>query len=204
MLAHAHDYAAAAELGYEEERLGTQQPIDSTLRILAMRIQARADGKYDRAIRHLAAWSGISWDAQGQPVPSPTTWMGDSSVALADVIMQKGERERAQRLIEEILKSFDKEAHARGRGDSWYLRQWAILYALLGRDDEALTMLERNVTQLNMSGLQLRLADDPAFNHLRSSRASARWSRKWMNTLPRSVRARPDARQGPGSASLAR
>ena len=167
VLAHAHDYAAAAELGYEEDRLGTAQPIDSALRFFAMRIQARADHKYDRAITHFTKWSAISWDAQGQPVV-PTTWMGDASVALADVLLQKGERERALRLIEEILKSFDKEAHARGRGDFWYLRQWAVLYALLGRDDEALTMLERNVTQLNMSGLQLRLADDPAFEHLRS------------------------------------
>ncbi len=43
VLVYAHDYAAAAELGYEEDRLGTTQPIDSTLRIFAMRIQARAD-----------------------------------------------------------------------------------------------------------------------------------------------------------------
>jgi TolB-like protein/DNA-binding winged helix-turn-helix (wHTH) protein/cytochrome c-type biogenesis protein CcmH/NrfG len=167
VLAHAHDYAAAAELGYEEDRLGTAQPIDSALRFFAMRIQARADGKYDRAITHFMKWSLISWDAQGQPVV-PSTWMGDASVALADVLMQKGEQERAQRLIAEILKSFDKEAHVRGRGDFWYLRQWAILYALLGRDDEALTMLERNVTEQNMSGIRLRLTDDPVFDHLRS------------------------------------
>ena len=72
------------------------------------------------------------------------------------------------RLIEEILKSIDKEARVRGRGQLWYLQDLAVLYALLGRDDDALTMLEQSITQHFMPRMQLQLADDPAFQHLRS------------------------------------
>ncbi len=131
--------------------------------------------------------------------------MSDASVALADVLLQKGEHERAQRLIEEMLKSFDKEAHVRGRGDFWYLRQWAVLYALLGRDDEALTCWsEKSSSRTCRVYASAHWPTTRPSSGCVPSRDSARWSRRRMRHRRAARRARPDARQGPGSVSLAR
>jgi tetratricopeptide (TPR) repeat protein len=147
--------------------LGTSQAIDQVQRVLAVRIHARSSGDYAKARTYMTEWAGVTWDTGGQPVV-PSTWLPDAAVGLADILMQMGERERAGRLIDAVLKSIDDESRVRGRGEFWYLRQLSLLYALLGRDDDALTMLEKCVTQRHLPGLSLYLSDDPAYERLRS------------------------------------
>jgi TolB-like protein/DNA-binding winged helix-turn-helix (wHTH) protein/cytochrome c-type biogenesis protein CcmH/NrfG len=167
VLAHARDWHAAVERSYEEDRLGTGQAVDSGLRVFALRVDIRTTRDYENARQHMTNWAGISWDASGQPV-LPGTWMADGAIGLADILLQMGEREKAQQLIDSLLKSIDDEIHARGRGEFWYLRQLPVLYALLGRDDEALAMLEKCAARKYMPELRLYLADDPAYERLRS------------------------------------
>ena len=72
------------------------------------------------------------------------------------------------RLLAAIEKSIDDERITRGRGDPWYFRARSVLYALLERDDDALTMLEECFAQEHMRGLALFLATDPAYDRLRA------------------------------------
>jgi len=166
-LAHKRDWAGAAEQSFEEYRLGTALPIDLVMAVLAVRIYARSPGHYEIARKHMEEWARISFDSSGQPQVSGT-WMADIPVGLADLMMQGKDRDRARRLIDALLTSINDEIHARGRGEFWYLRQLSVLYALLERDDDALTALEKCVEQAYFTGLQLHLANDPAYERLRS------------------------------------
>ena len=167
VLAYTHDWAAAVARSYEEDRLGTSQAIERELRSLVVRIQARTAGGYEPARKHLTEWSYVTWSADGEP-NVPSTWMADSSLGLADVLMQNGKQDSARRLLAAIEKSIDDERITRGRGDPWYFRARSVLYALLERDDDALTMLEECFAQEHMRGLALFLATDPAYERLRS------------------------------------
>ena len=136
-------------------------------RVFAVRMHARSSRDDARAKTHLMRWAGITQDANGQ-FHVPSTWVPEASVGLADVLMQTGEREPARRLIDTVLKSMDDEIRVRGRGEFWYLAHLSILYALLERDDEALAMLEKSFAQNSVSGLLFCLANDPAYDRLRS------------------------------------
>jgi tetratricopeptide (TPR) repeat protein len=164
---YSRDWSAAVELGDESDRLGTAEPIDLMRRIFAMRIHARSTGDYARTRDLFTQWSRVTWDANGRPIV-PQTWLSDAPVGLADMLMQMGERERARALLEAVLQSFDDEIRVRGRGEFWYLRQLSLLYALLERDDDALTTLEKCITQNSGTWLPLFMANDPAFQRLRS------------------------------------
>jgi TolB-like protein/DNA-binding winged helix-turn-helix (wHTH) protein/cytochrome c-type biogenesis protein CcmH/NrfG len=166
LLAYAHDWRAAAERTYAEAPLGTAQAIEADYRILAVRLQARATGKYQPAREYLEARSFVVWDASGNP-SLHDTWYNDHILGFADLMLLDGERERARKLLDVYLKSVDDEAHTRGRGDRWYLASSAVAYALLERDDEALSMLEESLTQKQLPGLLFRLQNEPAFDHLR-------------------------------------
>lgn len=167
ILAHARDWTGAATRAYEEERLGTAQAIDTVLRVLALRIHARTTRDFARAREYFTTHSGVRWDAAGQP-SLPSTWMPDSALGLADMLQQMGERDAARKLLEVTLASIDDEAHARGRGEFWYLRALPAIYTMLGRDDDALTALEKEVAQHHMPALRLFLTTDPAYERLRS------------------------------------
>ena len=166
-LVYRRDWSAAVELGDESDRLGTAEPIDLMRRIFAMRIHARSTGDYARTRDLFTQWSHVTWDANGRPIV-PQTWLNDAPVGLADMLMQMGERERARALLEAVLQSFDDEIRVRGRGEFWYLRELSVLYALLERDDDALTTLEKCITQNHANWLPLYMAHDPAYQRLRS------------------------------------
>jgi len=167
VLAHKREWSRAAETSYEEDQRGTLEPVDNPLTIFAVRMQARSTRDHAEAIRQLTAWSGVTWDPEGNPHLT-TTWMTNASTGLADILLLMGEREKADRLLEETLRSIDDEARTRGRGEFWYLQKLAVIHALLGRDEDALTMLEKCVEQGHTPALRLQLAEDPAFDKLRS------------------------------------
>lgn len=167
VLAHDREWSTATNVSYEEDRRGTLQFVESPLMIFAVRMHARSTREYASALEHLTTWAGLTWDANDQPHLT-TTWMTSASMGVADILLLMGEREKANRLFEAILKSIDDEAHTRGRGEFKYLQQLAVIYALQGRDEEALAMLEKCVVQGNTSALRLVLANDPAFDTLRA------------------------------------
>lgn len=165
-LVHSREWVAATERGYEEDRMGTGQPIESGLRMLAMQVHAHSTRDFEQARAHFTRWSGITWDAKGEPLV-PSTWLAHAAVGLAVVTMDSGDHEKGRRLIAALLKSLDDEIHVRGRGDMWSLRDLSVLYVLNGQDDEALTMLEKCVGR-TMLGLRLFLATDHVYDRLRS------------------------------------
>ena len=167
VLVYKHDWQGAAQRTYQENDLGTSQAIEGDLRTLAVRMHARETGDFNAARKYLTAWSHVTWDDMGTPSLSGT-WTPEYAVGLADVLMQMGERQSAGRLLDAILKSIDDEANHRNRGDRWYLRSLAIAYALLGRDDESLTMLEKSVAEGQTPSLRIYLDSEPAYQRLRS------------------------------------
>lgn len=167
LLVASRDWVAAAARTYEEDRLGTSLAIDAANRVFAVRMQARLSGKYEPAKAYLTKWATVTWAADGSPEVAQTG-MSEYIVGLTDMLMQSGERERAQKLVDALLKSIDDEARVRNRGELWYLRSLSVLYAMLGRDDDALTMLEKCVAQDFTVAMRQDLADDPAYLHLHS------------------------------------
>jgi tetratricopeptide (TPR) repeat protein len=165
VLVYAREWQKAAERTYEESALGTSQGIEADLRVMAVRVHARATGQYQPALDYLAEASNVTWDDQGNP-SMPDTWSAIYSVGLADLLMQKGERERAARLFDAVLKSVDDEANRRKRGDRWFLRPLAVAYAVLGREDEALSALERSLAIGQLHAFKFYLDSEPAFERL--------------------------------------
>lgn len=160
------DWRNAAEHIYQEHNRGTAQAIEADLRVFAVRMHAHETGNYEPAREYLTGGAAVSWDDKGVPSLS-NSWVGEYAVGLADVLTQMGERERANRLLHAVLKSIDDEAHRRNRGDRWYLRSRAVAYALLGRDEEAMSTLEKAVTDGQTPALGLYLDAEPAYEHLR-------------------------------------
>lgn len=167
ILAYGHEWRAAAERSYEESELGTSQGIEADLRIMALRIHARQTGEYERARKYLARWSNVSWDGDGVPT-AQTEWSAVYSVGLADVLMQMGERERAIRLLDVVFKAMEDEGIRRHRGYLWYLRPLSIAYAVLGRNDDALDMLEKSIEAGHLPAFVFYLENEPAFERLRT------------------------------------
>ena len=167
LLVAKHDWSAAAERTYEEHRLGTSQAIEASPTVLAVRMHARLSREYEPAKDYLTKRAAVTWDANGYPT-LPSTWMAEYAIGLADVLMQSGDRKRAHRLIDAVLKGIDDETRVRHRGEFWYLRNLTLLYALQERNDDTLTALEKCVAQDHTAGMRFFLANDPLYQPLRS------------------------------------
>jgi TolB-like protein/DNA-binding winged helix-turn-helix (wHTH) protein len=167
--AFLQDWRRAGEIAYASADDSTQMPIDAPFATFAIRLHARATGEYNRARALLERQSGVTWDAAGAPHLPVELGLADQTVALGDVLMQTGERERARRLLEASLRDMDYVAHDLKRGDLWYVNQRPIAFALLGDKEAALTALERAVASGVGYAAGYATSIDPAFDALRDT-----------------------------------
>jgi hypothetical protein len=91
---------------------------------------------------------------------------------LAELLAADGQAARAQALAEALLEDMDLQLERFGRGQIWLGQGRAIALAVLGRDDEVVETLGR---QLQAGALllewRLSVTEEPAFDRLRSTRA---------------------------------
>ena len=163
------DWRKAGNIAYASAEDGTQMPIDAPAATFAIRMHARATGEYGRARALLERQSGVTWDAAGVPRVPVELGLADQTVALGDVLMQSGERERARRLLAASLRDMDYVARDLKRGELWYLKQRPIALALLGDKEAALTALERAFAAGVGYSRGEETAIDPAFDVLRDT-----------------------------------
>lgn len=167
--AFLQDWRRAGQTAYASADDGTQMPIDVPIATLAVRLHARATGEYQRARALLERQSGVTWDAAGMPRLPVEIGLADQTVALGDVLLQSGERERARRLLEASLRDMDYVARDLKRGELWYLQQRPIALALLGDNEAALTALERATALGAGYAHWYAISIDPAFDAIRNA-----------------------------------
>jgi hypothetical protein len=97
-------------------------------------------------------------------------FMRTSAVALADLLLVSGERQRAERLLQAIIRQLDGEVRSGISSEMWTLRDLSVAFALSGNEERALDMLERGmeIGALSRSGPEL-LECDPAFDVMREN-----------------------------------
>jgi len=93
---------------------------------------------------------------------------GYASVALADMLVGSGDRDRAIRLLKASLADMDYVAHTLRRGEVWYLIDRATALALLDDRKAALAAVKKAVNAGYASTWSL-IDVDPAFDRVRAA-----------------------------------
>ncbi len=156
------DWRDAAEVSYAALVDGTMLPISEPFGNLALRMDARSTHDFARARVALERLSGVTWSIGGVPTLPTQLGLASASVALGDLLILSGERQRGERLLRASLADMDYVARDLKRGDLWYLNERAIALALLGDRKAALVALRRAGSVGHVS-TWLFLTLDPAF-----------------------------------------
>ena len=162
------NWVKAGEAAYTLIAAGPTYPQVEPQISLAIRMHARKTGDYRRAIGVLEKWAAVSWDGD-DPVLEGQLDLGLGVAALADMMMAAGQGDRARAVLEELLVESDVQISRYGRGEIWLNDGRAMAFALLGKPDEAVAMLQRqaNFGYLNHLWRSLH-EDDPVFDSLKS------------------------------------
>jgi hypothetical protein len=134
----------------------------------AIRIAARTDGQFARAAAFFTQRGAIKWGESGHLIQGDVTSLQLNAVGLADMLLQMGETARARELLEASLLAMDRDEHEYKRGAVWYFLMRPVALALLGRDAEAVTVLQNPLFSGQASqDLWYRFELEPAFAPLR-------------------------------------
>jgi TolB-like protein/Tfp pilus assembly protein PilF len=157
----------AAEVTYAALADGTMTPPSEPYSVFALRMDAHRTHDFGRARAVFERMCGVTWSAAGIPMLPPQLGFGYASVALADMLIASGERERGERLLRASLADMDFVAHDLKRGELWYVIDRATALALLGDRKAALAALPKAVDAGYLSTWALTELD-PAFDVLRA------------------------------------
>ena len=161
------DWRAAGEAAYAMLAAGPPRAIDERRIARALRMHARATGRYERAIGTLEAWAAEEWE-DGEPQIGDSLGQGIAVACLADLLRESGEADRAQRLAAELLADLDTQIERYGRGEIWLAEARSLALLLLDRPDDALTVLQRNVQAgYGLHHAKFPFVDEPLFEPLR-------------------------------------
>ena len=133
----------AATLVYAAAASNTLSVVSETVGSGAIRIAARNNGQLARAAAYFTQRGAIRWDESGNLIQGDVTSVQINAVGLADMLVQMGETARARQLLEASLAAMDRDEREYQRGEIWYFMMRSVALALLGRDDEAIAVLQR-------------------------------------------------------------
>lgn len=162
------DWSKAGDAAFAMFAAGTVAPADERRVVLALRMQARASGRYDRAIAALEEWAAVRWE-DGEPVLEGQLDLGYAVAGLGDMLMRAGRPAEARALLDALLLDLDLQTGRYGRGEIWCNGARARAYMLLDRPDDAMAALKRQA-ELGMLTHEFKfdLEVEPLFDPLRS------------------------------------
>ncbi len=168
MSLYARDFQHAAALAYAAAASNTLAGVTEPLSAGAIRIAARTNGQLARAAAFFAQRGDIKWDESGKLIQGDVTSLQINAVGLADMLLQMGETARARQLLEASLAAMDRDEREYQRGEIWYFLMRPIALALLGRNDEALAVLQKkSIEKGGSQGAWYVFELEPAFAALR-------------------------------------
>ena len=144
MNVHRGRWREAGEAAYGLVTSGNTGPRTERAISLAITRHARVTGQYDRAIEVLSSWALVDWDGE-EPVLQGQLDLGQGVTALAEVMAANTQSARARALLEAFLEDARIQITRYGRGVAWLNDARAKAFALLGRHDEALQVLEEQM-----------------------------------------------------------
>jgi hypothetical protein len=80
------------------------------------------------------------------------------------LLLASGERQRAERLLQAIIKQLEGEMRSGIRSEMWATKTLSVAFALSGNRDRALAMLERGMDTGVMRNAGSETLADPAFD----------------------------------------
>jgi TolB-like protein/DNA-binding winged helix-turn-helix (wHTH) protein len=140
--AYRHEWQKAAALMYDDTaRANMPIPPDSRYGYFAMLMSATDAASRHRALEFFEKEAGIRWQNAMPTTNIPMDGDMGKEIALGDLMMRAGDKERARRVLELALSVSDIAAVKYQRGTMWFTLQRARALVLLGRTEEALTEL---------------------------------------------------------------
>ena len=143
---YEHDFQRAAALAYSAAASDTLSAASEIMVTGAIRIAARSNGQFARAAEFFTQRGAIKWDQSGNLVQGDVTSLQINAVGLGDMLLQMGETARARQLLEASLAAMDRDEREYQRGEIWYFLMRPIALALLGRNDEAIAVLQKRLS----------------------------------------------------------
>lgn len=140
----------------------------------ALRMDAHQSGNYAAARTFFENDDSIKWDKNGMPtVVIPMETHLTTVISLADILQKTGAPERARLILEASLVSIKTASEKFERGDQWLRLPRFQALALLGRDADALQVLEQMAPgagacdwrEFEVDPIFDRLRHDPRFSH---------------------------------------
>ena len=168
MSLYARDFQHAAALTYAAAASNTLAGVTEPLSAGAIRIAARTNGQLARAAAFFTQRGDIKWDESGKLIQGDVTSLQINAVGLADMLLQMGETARARQLLEASLAAMDRDEREYQRGEIWYFLMRPIALALLGRNDEAIAVLQKkSIEKGGSQGVWYTFELEPALAALR-------------------------------------
>ena len=162
---YQHDWKTADELAKDDAPFGT--PLDDRFVVCAWIQHVRVTRDFEPLRKKLEEWSGVKWNSSGEPTVMETNLDYSDSVALAEVLMWMGQRDRADRLLHAILRMLDHGSRDLKRGDDMYGVTRSAVFALLGDREGALNSLQKMPYEISGGAMWVGLELNPAFDDLR-------------------------------------
>jgi TolB-like protein/DNA-binding winged helix-turn-helix (wHTH) protein/tetratricopeptide (TPR) repeat protein len=165
LLAARRQWREAAQVLYQSqsELVG----IHAVVAALVVRMDARDSHQWAAARKFLEERADIKWDPGSTPIVQvPMSSDMGSAIALADVLQLSGEQERARKILEMVLASMDTAAVKFKRGDRWFTRERIRALVMLGRDEQALSLLA-GAAENATTDSWFQFEVDPVFDRVR-------------------------------------
>jgi TolB-like protein/Tfp pilus assembly protein PilF len=160
------DWRQAGEAAYAMIAEGLPHPWLESQISRAIRMHARATGEYERAIRALEDWAAVSWEGD-EPQLLGQLDQGIGVAGLVDLLMTTRQEARARALAGELLVDTEIQINRYGRGEIWLNDARAMAQSLLGRPEEAMTILQRQAGfGVYVHKWQFLIDGEPAFEPL--------------------------------------
>jgi TolB-like protein/Tfp pilus assembly protein PilF len=165
-LVHDAHWQRAAEVTRTSLEDGTLSIVSEPHGVFALRMEARRTHDFESARAVFERMCGVTWSASGIPTLPLQMGFGYASVAVGDMLIAGGQRERGERILRASLADMDYVAHDLKRGEMWYVTDRATALALLGDRKGALAALHKAINTGYINTWEL-LPIEPAFDPLR-------------------------------------